>query len=109
MITGVGEVDLEISRTGNNVFEITDAGSTSFTGATVKFVAKWHERDSATIISLTSPVGITVATSLITITVAPSDILNTLPYEDVKVKYEVTVNGVLGLRGNLIIRPNVIR
>jgi hypothetical protein len=110
MVTGVTKVDLEISRTGNNVFEITDGGNFSFTGV-VKFIAKFHERDTnaEAVINLTSPVGITVTPSLITLTITPADVLTTLPYEMVVVKYELTVNGALGVAGNLTIRPQVIR
>lgn len=110
MVTGVTRVDLEISRTGNNVFEITDAGNSSFSG-TAKFMAKFDEADpnADAVINLTSPTGITVTSSLITLTITPADILSTLPYETVVVKYEFTVNGVLGLAGNLTIRPQVIR
>jgi len=110
MITGVTRVDLEISRTGNNVFEITEAAGVSMSG-TAKFIAKFHETDTnaEAVINLTSPTGITVTSSLITLTITPSDILSSLPYETVVVKYEFKVGSELGLAGNLTIRPQVIR
>jgi hypothetical protein len=113
MVTAVAQEDLEINRSGTNVFEITDLNGTNLAGKTVKFMAKWHPQDanSAAVISLgTTPLtGVGISSSTITLTIAPSDVLTTLPYETCVVKYELLVDGSLELRGNLIIKPNIIR
>jgi hypothetical protein len=112
MVTAVAQEDLEINRSGTNVFEITDLNGTNLSGKTVKFMAKWHPQDanSAAVISLgTALTGVSISSSTITLTITPSDVLTTLPYETCVVKYELLVDGSLELRGNLIIQPNIIR
>ena len=113
MVTAVAQEDLEINRSGTNVFEITDLNGTSLTSKAVKFMAKWHPLDanSAAVISLgTTPLtGVSISGSTITLTITPNDVLTTLPYETCIVKYELLIDGALELRGNLIIQPNIIR
>jgi hypothetical protein len=86
------------------------------TGATLTFTAKWTPRDTDPVFTLTDSSGISVtnpANGEITITI-PSTATADLPYDEVRLAYDLyvlTSTNLKGypLRGTLIISPNITR
>ncbi len=86
------------------------------TGASLTFTAKWTPRDTDTIFELTETDGINVTNPTngeITVTI-PSTATTTLPYDEVRLAYDLyvlTLTSVTGypLRGTLVVSPNITR
>lgn len=113
------DTTLRIIRASDYSFSATllrGADVIDLTGASLNFTAKWTPRDTATVFSLDETSGITITNAVageITVTI-PSTATDDLPYDEIRLAYDLyvlTSTGLTGfpLRGTLIISPNITR
>jgi len=113
------DTTLRFVRNSDYTFSATllrGADPIDLTGATLTFTAKWTPRDTATVFTLNTSSGITVTNATngeVSITI-PASATEDLPYDEVRLAYDLyvlTATALTGypLRGTLVISPNITR
>lgn len=113
------DTTLRFVRNSDYTFSATllrGADPIDLTGASLTFTAKWTPRDTDTVFELTETDGISVTNAIngeITVTI-PATATSTLPYDEVRLAYDLyvlTASALTGypLRGTLVVSPNITR
>jgi len=118
-MTGVNRRDLECVRGRDFIFTVsgTKLGSAvtwNTGGYVLRFIAKWDyaDADASAVINVTNGSGITASPTSFTVSI-PASSFSTLPYQEQKLKYELSFyDGSKSYTlywGYLNVLPNVVR